>query len=109
MSNLQQVSDSDFEKEVLKADKPVFVKAEANWCQPCKRQGVILEKIAKEKEEYKVVFIDVEDSPKFSQAYNIRSLPTTLLLINGEEYGRFIGLGTEREILELDNRCKNEE
>ena len=101
MSDLSVVSDSNFEQEVGLSSIPTFVKAFTTWCQPCKRQSPILEKIAANYSEYKVVQIDCDDNTEFSQKYNIQSLPTTILFIDGKEVSRFIGLGTEKQILAL--------
>jgi len=66
----------------------------APWCQPCRQLKPIMEQISN---AYPVEIVDVENSP-LSQKYNIRSVPTVILLKNGQELRRFIGLKTFDQI-----------
>jgi len=82
---LTDLSDDNFEDEVLKSDIPVLVDYWAEWCGPCKMIGPILEEIA---EEYtgrlKVAKLDIEANSSTPSKYSIRGIPTLMLFKNGE-------------------------
>lgn len=74
----------------------------ATWCQPCKTFKPIMEKLSN---QYPITFIDVDTSSQTSVNYNVRNVPTTILIDGqGKELGRLIGVKTEAEIIALYNR-----
>lgn len=74
----------------------------STWCQPCKTFKPIMEKLSN---QYPITFIDVDISPQTSVKYNVRNIPTTILIDGqGKELGRLIGVKTEAEIIALYNR-----
>lgn len=80
-----EVSDQDFDFQVLKSDVPVLVDCWAPWCGPCKGFAPVLESIAaKYTPQLKVVKINVDDNPMISSRYRIRSVPTLMLVKNGK-------------------------
>lgn len=86
------VSDTTFETEVKKADKPVLVDFWAEWCGPCKMVAPILEELSEEfAGKIKIVKLDVESNPATAQLYGIRGIPALLLFKNGEVAGQKIG------------------
>ena len=94
------VNQTNFEQEVLKADKPVLVDFFANWCMPCKMFAPILEAFAEENEgKIKVVKIDVDEATSLAQKYRVMSIPT-LKLFTGEEEPRatFVGAMSQEEL-----------
>lgn len=95
MSDVVTVDDSNFEKEVLKADRPVLVDFSATWCGPCQRQLPIMEKFASENMgRVKVCTVDVDDSPSIASELKIRGVPTIILFNNGERVESKVGLTT---------------
>ena len=92
-SNTLAVTDADFATTVLKADKPVLVDFWAEWCKPCLRLAPIVDQVA---EDYAgrviVAKHDVQSSPETAAKYRVQSIPTLLIIKNGQEVDRVVGL-----------------
>ena len=92
MSDMKQVTDADFEAEVLKASGPVLVDFWAPWCGPCRMVGPIMEKVA---ELYagrvRVMKLNVDENQATSMKYGIRSIPTVALFIGGDVVDGVLG------------------
>jgi thioredoxin-like negative regulator of GroEL len=73
----------------------------APWCGPCKAFKPVMESL---QSEMSITFIDVDSSPQTAAQYNVRSVPTTILVENGTEIGRAVGAKTKEEIRALYNR-----
>lgn len=73
----------------------------ASWCGPCKTFKPVMESL---QSEMSITFIDVDSSPQTAAQYNVRSVPTTILIENGFEKGRFVGAKTKEEVRALYNR-----
>ncbi|MBI3441008.1 MAG: thioredoxin [Proteobacteria bacterium] len=94
------VTSEDFETEVLKSDKPVLVDFFATWCPPCKALSPILETIAAEKaDSLKIVKVDVDASPEIAAQYYIKSMPTLLMVRDGEVIAKTIGAAPKSEVV----------
>lgn len=94
------LTDANFDAEVLKSDKPVFVDFWAPWCGPCRMMGPIVEELAKEMEgkNIKVGKLNVDENPNTAGQYNVMSIPTFLVLKGGQVVDQFVG-GTQKEKL----------
>ncbi|HSQ63198.1 MAG TPA: thioredoxin [Polyangiaceae bacterium] len=87
------VGESEFDAEVLKADKTVLVDFTASWCGPCKALAPVIEKVADEAAgKYKVVKVDVDEAPKLASRYGIRGVPTVMAFRGGEQVAQQVGL-----------------
>lgn len=96
------VTDASFEKEVLRSELPVLIDFYADWCQPCKQQSPVIEEIAKELDgKLKVVKIDVDRSPQVAGAFRIQSIPTLVVMAEGQVAGGQAGLVPKKTILEM--------
>jgi thioredoxin 1 len=89
--NLPDVSDATFQSEVIEADGPVLVDFWAPWCGPCRVVHPILEEISNEREDLRIVSINVDDNQQTAARYEILSIPTLLLFKDGEIAKRVIG------------------
>lgn len=88
----QQVSDSDFESEVLKASGPVLVDFWAEWCGPCRALGPSIDALASEKGgQIKVVKVNIDDNPNAPSKFGVRSIPTLLIFKDGEVVAQTVG------------------
>ena len=79
------VSDADFENEVLKADEPVMVDFWAEWCGPCKALSPIVDEVANEVAgKMKVVKVNIDENPNAPTKYGVRGIPTLMIFKGGE-------------------------
>lgn len=92
------VSSENFENEVLKSDKPILIDFYADWCGPCKMLSPIVEQVAKENEDIKVVKVNVDNNQDLAVKYGIVSIPTLVAIKNGEEVNRMVGVASKSEI-----------
>lgn len=91
----------NFEKEVLKSDKPVLVDFWATWCGPCMMIAPILEEVAEENDHIKVGKINVDEQAELARQFGIVSIPTLILFKDGKEVKKEIGLLSKAEIERL--------
>jgi thioredoxin 1 len=100
--NVIELTDDNFENEVLKAKEPVLVDFTATWCGPCKMLSPIVEKIADENVgKFKVGKLDIDDAPKVTQKYGIRGVPTVIVFKAGEKAGQHVGVTNKETLLKL--------
>ena len=97
--HVNEVSDNNFEKDVLQSDKPVLVDFWAPWCAPCRMLTPTVEAVA---EKYNgnaaVVKLNVDENPSVSQRYGIKGIPTLILFKNGKEEERVVGATSKEAI-----------
>lgn len=95
-----KLSTENFEKEVLKSEKPVLVDFYADWCGPCNAMAPVIEELAKELEgKVKVGKINVDENPDIAVEYNVMSIPTLIVFKNGKEEKRLVGLRNKEELI----------
>lgn len=92
MSAAQQVTDKDFEAEVLQSQTPVLVDFWAEWCGPCRALGPNIDALAAEKgAALKVVKVNVDESPNAPSKYGVRSIPTLMIFKGGQVVAQTVG------------------
>lgn len=95
------VTEENFDEVVLGGEKTVLVDFFATWCGPCQMLAPTIEEIADEHPEYTVVKIDVDDAPGLAVKYGIVSIPTLVVIKNGDAVNKAIGVHSKDEILAL--------
>ena len=95
------VSDADFDKEVLQSSEPVVVDFFADWCGPCKAMAPALEQVAADmKGKVKFVKLDVDQNPDVTQKYRIQAMPTLMIFKGGEIAAQRVGALVQKKQLE---------
>jgi len=111
----QEEVDEDFREDWADSDIPVLLDFGAEWCMPCKMLTPIIDEIAKEYDgKIKVVKIDIDKSRNLTKDFNINAVPIILLIKDGEEVKRFVGVRSKEDIVEeidklIDKRIPNVE
>jgi thioredoxin 1 len=88
---LTDVTDNNFQAEVLESDKPVLVDFWAAWCGPCRVVAPVLEEIASERDDLRIVKLDVDANQQTAANYEVLSIPTMILFKNGQAAKKIIG------------------
>ena len=88
---VNHINDSNFNEEVLNAKGVVVVDFFATWCAPCKMLAPVLEEVASEMAEVKVLKVDVDESPETATKYGVQSIPTIKIFKDGAEVETKVG------------------
>ena len=95
------ITNSNFEEEVLRSDKPVLVDFWASWCGPCRMVGPIIEEIAAERSDIKVCKVNVDEEQNLAARFQIMSIPTLMVFKNGQITNQALGAMPKNQILAL--------
>ncbi|HBH86187.1 MAG TPA: thioredoxin [Syntrophaceae bacterium] len=91
--SLIHLTDSNFDEEVVKSEKPVLVDFWAPWCGPCRAIGPVVEELAAAyKDRVKVAKVNIDENPKTATVYGVMSIPTLILFKGGSIKDKLVGL-----------------
>lgn len=95
------VNKNNFNQEVLNSDKPVLMDFWAPWCGPCRMVVPLVEEIAKERSDIKVVKINVDEEQELAMRFGVMSIPTLVVMKNGKIVNQVTGARPKAQILAM--------
>lgn len=96
-----EVTGASFDKEVLQSDRPVLADFYADWCGPCKMLRPILEEISDDRQDVKVVSINIDEEDELAEQFDVSAIPCVVLIKDGMEVDRSVGLKPREALEEL--------
>ena len=96
-----EVTKENYEEEVIKSKSKVLIDFNASWCGPCRMLSPILEDVSKENDQIKIVSVNIDDEEELAEEYNILSIPCLVLISEGKEEKRSVGLISKSELEEF--------
>ena len=98
---ITMLTNENFDSEVMNADKTVLVDFYADWCGPCKMQSPIVDEIDGERDDVQVCKINIDQQPELAMRFGVMSIPTIMVVKNGETTFKEPGLMQKRDLLKL--------
>ena len=95
------IHNHNFHEEVINSEKPVLLDFWAPWCGPCRMVGPIIDEIAAEHPEYKVVKINVDEEVELASRYGVVSIPSLMVMKNGQIVNQSVGARPKNQILAM--------
>lgn len=100
--SVTELNKDNFEKEVMESNVPVLIDFWASWCGPCRMMSPVIDKIAEEMgDKLKVCKVNVDENHELAEKYEIMTIPAFIVIKNGAESGRTIGVQPKEDILKL--------
>ena len=99
--NVFHINQHNFQKEVLSSEKPVLLDFWAPWCGPCRMLSPVIEEVAALRPDVKVCKVNVDEEHELASRYKIFSIPTMVMLHNGQVEDKVVGARPKRQILEM--------
>ena len=100
--NIIAVTDADFEERVLKAEGPVLLKFEAEWCGPCQAMKPAINELAEQYgDKLTIATIDIDQNQRTPYKFGVRGVPTVMLFNKGNVVGQKVGLARKAELAAL--------
>lgn len=100
--NIIELTDENFDAEVMQSSVPVLVDFTATWCGPCKVLAPVVESLADEfAGTYKIGKLDIDDAPEVTKKFGVRGVPTVMVFKGGERKGQHVGVTNKETLLKL--------
>lgn len=96
-----EITQENFEEEVVRSDKPVLIDFWADWCGPCQMLAPVVKQISEERNDIKVGKVNVDLQQELAMQFRVMSIPTLVVMKNGEETDRSVGLVMKDEICSM--------
>ena len=107
MADITELSDSNFQSEVLDSTEPVLVDFWAPWCGPCRMIAPAVEELASENAgSLKVGKLNIDDNPNLASQFGVSSIPTLMIFKNGEVVDRFVGVQPKSRLQEAVDQAR---
>jgi len=98
--SLSEVTDTNFQAEVLESEQPVLVDFWAPWCGPCRVVAPVLEEIAGERDDLRIVKLNTDENPQVSAQFQVLSIPTLILFRGGQPVKKVVGAYPKRKLVQ---------
>ena len=99
MGAINEVTDNNFQAEVIESEQPVLVDFWAPWCGPCRAVAPVLEEISGERDDVRIVKLNIDDNQQAAAQFGVISIPTMILFKNGAEAHRVVGAYPKAKLL----------
>ena len=96
-----QVEESTFDAEVLQSDVPVLVDFYAAWCGPCKKLAPVLDQLAYQTKDARIVKVDIDESPELAVRYGVKGIPHLAVFKDGQPVARHVGFADRQQLVAL--------
>lgn len=97
------VTNDNFEKEVVNSSVPVLIDFWASWCGPCRMLSPVIEEIASEVKDKKICKVNVDEQPELARKFGVMSIPTLVVMNNGELVKKSLGVQPKNAVLSMLN------
>lgn len=105
MGNVAEITDANFEQEVLQSDQPVLVDFWAPWCGPCRQIAPMIDELSTaNRGSVKVAKVNIDDNPQAPSQYGVTSIPTLMLFKGGQVVETFIGVQPKQRLQDALNK-----
>ena len=101
MMLVKDMNKENFQEEVVQSDKPVLVDFWASWCGPCRMVSPIVDEIAQERPDVKVVKVNVDQEQELALQFGVMSIPTLVVMKDGQVVNQAVGVRPKEQILDL--------